>query len=187
MNISHLKVISGGQTGADFAGLLAARRYGISTGGQAPKGFWTSLGAKPVLGEKFNLKESDEVGYQPRTIQNVLAAHVTLVTGSNLGSAGTALTLRKVKSFQTPYSIFRFLPDKSIESELQRNDIMVADLADLLIRKSLIYEHVVLNIAGNSTPSSVRSFDFTFAYCNKLFGLLFAPKTNRLSNARFAS
>lgn len=33
------KVISGGQTGADQAGLLAARVCGVDVGGTAPKGY----------------------------------------------------------------------------------------------------------------------------------------------------
>ena len=36
------KVISGGQTGADQAGLVAARRFGIPTGGWMPRGWKTS-------------------------------------------------------------------------------------------------------------------------------------------------
>ncbi len=41
--------ISGGQSGADFGGLLAAKRCGIPTGGKIPKGFLTENGPKPEL------------------------------------------------------------------------------------------------------------------------------------------
>lgn len=36
-----IKIISGGQTGADMGGLEAAREYGFPTGGYAPKGWMT--------------------------------------------------------------------------------------------------------------------------------------------------
>lgn len=51
------KVISGGQIGADRAGLEAAFKLGITTGGWAPMGFITYAGKDPELGSKFNLKE----------------------------------------------------------------------------------------------------------------------------------
>ena len=37
------KIISGGQTGADMGGLLAAKDLGIRTGGWMPKGWLTEL------------------------------------------------------------------------------------------------------------------------------------------------
>ena len=50
-------VISGGQSGADRAGLEAARIVGVQTGGTAPSGFATSEGAKLDLGTVYGLKE----------------------------------------------------------------------------------------------------------------------------------
>ena len=42
-------IISGGQTGADQGGLLAARKSGIQTGGWCPLGWRTELGPAPWL------------------------------------------------------------------------------------------------------------------------------------------
>ena len=42
------KIISGGQTGADYGALLAAHALGLETGGWAPKGWRTEDGPKPV-------------------------------------------------------------------------------------------------------------------------------------------
>lgn len=50
-------VISGGQTGADRAGLEAAARCGLRTGGWAPAGFSTSSGFDSLLGSRFGLRE----------------------------------------------------------------------------------------------------------------------------------
>ena len=45
------KVISGGQTGADRAGLFAARKFAIETGGYAPRGWLTESGTAPWLAD----------------------------------------------------------------------------------------------------------------------------------------
>lgn len=74
------KVISGGQCGADFAGLQAARDTSIDTGGVAPPGFVTSRGKKPELGTVFGLREFEPLVahtmnaralYAQRSMQNV--------------------------------------------------------------------------------------------------------------------
>ena len=54
--MSLRKVVSGGQTGADQAGLRAARAAGIETGGWAPKGWETEEGPAPWLSD-YGLKE----------------------------------------------------------------------------------------------------------------------------------
>jgi hypothetical protein len=63
-------VISGGQTRADQAALLAARRYGIETGGWAPLGWMTEDGPAPWLAD-FGLVECPEPGYPARTTADV--------------------------------------------------------------------------------------------------------------------
>jgi hypothetical protein len=57
------KIISGGQPGADPAGLVAIR-HGIAHGGAIPKGRRTEAGALP---EKYNLQEMDDRAFSKRT------------------------------------------------------------------------------------------------------------------------
>lgn len=90
------RVISGGQTGADQAGLRAARTAGILTGGTAPKGWLTEDGPAPWLAD-FGLVECDRAGYPARTERNVKDADGTLVFGDPTGR-GTALTLKTCAS-----------------------------------------------------------------------------------------
>lgn len=71
------KIISGGQTGADAAGLRAARRFGVATGGFAPKGWLTEDGPAPWLAD-YGLTECPTPGYPARTRANAEAAHLTL-------------------------------------------------------------------------------------------------------------
>ena len=82
-----LKIISGGQTGADQGGLYGARDAGIPTGWFAPYNFLTEKGNADWLATKFGLVDSN-VGYKERTKLNVGAADITLWFGSCSGSAG---------------------------------------------------------------------------------------------------
>ena len=94
-----LKLISGGQTGADVGGLEAARLLGIPTGGTAPKGYKSagppSHGAK--LRDVYKLAEDASADYVPRTMKNVDDAAATIAfllknspgTGKTIGYAQT--------------------------------------------------------------------------------------------------
>jgi hypothetical protein len=95
------KIISGGQTGADRGGLLAARLLGIPTGGTAPKGWITERGPDPELGTVYGLVESTSSLYTPRTRQNVLDADGTVIFG-NIGSRGSAQTLAIARGLGRP-------------------------------------------------------------------------------------
>jgi hypothetical protein len=82
-----IKVVSGGQSGADQAGLRAARSAGIATGGWALKGWLveTPDGRRsqpaPRLAD-FGLVECPEPGYPARTKANVRDSDGTLWFGA---------------------------------------------------------------------------------------------------------
>lgn len=87
------KVISGGQTGADKAGLVAAYNLGIKTGGTAPQGWRICLpdgsdGTDPELGEKYGLVQHKSREYPPRTKQNVIDSDGTVWIGYNKSPGG---------------------------------------------------------------------------------------------------
>lgn len=52
-----VRIISGGQTGADMGGLLAAEHLNLATGGTAPLGYRNSRGRDDTLRTRFGLKE----------------------------------------------------------------------------------------------------------------------------------
>ena len=60
------KVVSGGQTGADQAGLRAAAKAGIDTGGWACKGWLTEKGPASWLAD-YGLAECPVPDYPART------------------------------------------------------------------------------------------------------------------------
>jgi hypothetical protein len=88
-----MKVISGGQTGADQGALAAARQLGLKTGGCMPKGFRTEDGPRPDLAKLYGLHEHSAFAYPPRTLANVKEADATLIFGND-NSPGCKLTAR---------------------------------------------------------------------------------------------
>ena len=87
------KIISGGQTGGDFGGLLAGKELGLLTGGTAPKGYLTDAGPNLKL-KDYGLEEGeyDPKTYPKRTMKNVDAADLTIAFRFG-GSAGTDKTI----------------------------------------------------------------------------------------------
>src|SRR5690606_40779974 len=89
------KIISGGQQGADFGGLLAGKDLNLETGGTAPKDYRTENGSNYKLIE-FGLKEHSSFEYPPRTKQNVQDSDGTIIFG-RLESPGSILTYNLCK------------------------------------------------------------------------------------------
>jgi len=77
--LAVLRIISGGQTGADQGGLIAARELGIPSGGTAPKDWLTESGSNEQLLRSFGLVECAEPGYDARTRKNVVDSDGTLL------------------------------------------------------------------------------------------------------------
>ena len=91
-----LKIISGGQSGADQGGLYGARDAGFPTGGYAPSNFYTEDGPRPALLQSFGLVDS-RLDYVGRTRLNVKNSDFTLWFG-NVDSPGGIATKREVKN-----------------------------------------------------------------------------------------
>lgn len=91
--IRPAKLISGGQTGADLAGLRAGHAMGIPTGGWAPRGWLTERGAKPFLGTRYGLQEHRSSRYTARTEQNVIDCSGVVIFG-DLKHTGSARTIQ---------------------------------------------------------------------------------------------
>jgi hypothetical protein len=75
------RVISGFQTGADIAGIHAARAHGIPTGGAMPKGFLTEDGPRPEFAELYGAVELPTDDYPARTERNVRDSDGTIWFG----------------------------------------------------------------------------------------------------------
>lgn len=99
------KIISGGQTGADRAGLVAALNLGVAVGGTVPKGRSTDTGplSDYEMG-RFGLVESKYASFPPRTRANVKEADGTVIFG-NTRSPGSRLTLRLCDDYNKPHLV----------------------------------------------------------------------------------
>lgn len=139
------KIISGGQTGADQAGLLAGQRLGLELGGTAPKNYRTEAGCEREYLKKFGLVESPYYDYAPRTRQNVQDADVTLWFG-NIGSPGYWCTSKACDTYSKTLYIN---PD-----------------ADAMRRIADTYE--IINVAGNRFSKNPQVVDLV----TKAFSIL---------------
>lgn len=140
------KIISGGQTGADLAGLTAAVALGIETGGTAPKGWRICLengsnGSNPFLAD-FGLVEHESHEYRPRTIQNVQDSDGTVWFGYTK-SPGGKLTIRTAKKF---------------------NKFLIINPTSELLKQWIISNKIkILNVAGNRvSPLNPDAFEKTY-------------------------
>lgn len=93
MNWPLVKVISGGQRGADQAGLRAAVARGYATGGMAPRNYRTEDGCDYTLRDTYGLIASHFSDPAKRTRWNILHSDGTIIFG-DVGEPGSGLTLR---------------------------------------------------------------------------------------------
>ena len=140
--MSLKKVISGGQSGADFAGLLAAKAAGIETGGYAPKGWKTEKGPKPEL-STFGLIESHSMKYDVRTAQNIKLCDGVLIATMIHDSPGSRLTQKLADEHKKKVAGVSYFTNARNKDETQ--DIAACRLADWIFEQDI----QVLNVAGN--------------------------------------
>lgn len=155
------KVISGGQTGADQAGLFAAEEFGLETGGWMPHGFKTLLGNRPEFGARFSMLTTDSSQYPDRTRLNVENSDATIRLASDFTTPGEKLTLRYVNMLGKPSMSIRLVPEP--------DDYTVQSLVDFLYTENI----QTLNVAGNADrgPKTFH-FDTAIAFLRKTFAIL---------------
>jgi hypothetical protein len=96
-----MKIISGGQVGAQQAALRAARAVGVATGGYSARGWMTESGPAPWLAE-FGLVECDGAGYAARSRANVAASDGTVWFGLWTNTPGALATLATCDALHRP-------------------------------------------------------------------------------------
>lgn len=84
-----MKIMSGGQTGADRAALDAAVELGLPCGGWLPRGRKTEDGPLPL---HYPLQELDSDSYRERTEKNIIDSDGTLIVAYGPLTGGSALT-----------------------------------------------------------------------------------------------
>lgn len=147
------KVISGGQTGADQGGLLAAHRAGLATGGTAPANFFTEHGNNPILECLGLVAEGD---YRSRTIKNVKDSDGTVLLSSTLDSPGSKLTRNEAIRQGKPFIQFDITPVVTAYQLMKEGSATAVGLNDAArpissaIQRWVIDNRLgTLNVAGN--------------------------------------
>ncbi|MCO8122267.1 putative molybdenum carrier protein [Stieleria sp. TO1_6] len=129
------RIVSGGQTGVDRAGLEAAIAHQIEHGGWCPKGRRSEDGSIP---SRYELVEMQSPDYPARTEQNVIDSDATLILYQRSLKGGSLLTRRYAVRWKRPYLCVK---------------IEGADPAE--VRQWLnLHQPNVLNVAGPRETSS---------------------------------
>ncbi len=147
-----IKIISGGQTGVDLAGLDAAKKNGLETGGWMPRKWQNLEGQQPHFATLYGMHEHKNVGYAPRTKQNVVDSDGTLIIATNQSSPGTRLTISAAKLF--------------------RKEMLVCNAdysADMIYNWIIDNKFKIVNIAGNSEQTSPGIYDQAFKILDEVF------------------
>jgi len=134
-----MKIISGCQTGADEAGLRAAKDLDISTGGTMPKGWKTQTGPRPDWGREYGLVEHGSPKYPPRTRKNVIDANATILFG-DMNSSGCKLTIKYCRENDRPYLTVPYYKNSGNSTEEATHNVLE------FLRE---YKPTIINIAGN--------------------------------------
>lgn len=128
-----MKIISGGQTGADRAALDFAIAHSLNHGGWCPRGRRAEDGP---IAAKYHLEETDETDYEVRTALNVTDADATVIFSMAPEiRGGTALTARLARKHGRPLL--------HLDAGLP-----VAEAGERLRRFLRAHDVAVLNVAG---------------------------------------
>ncbi len=93
------KIVSGGQTGVDRAGLEVAIWLGLEHGGWCPRGRRAEDGRIP---DRYVLQETEQTDYSVRTERNVVESDGTLILYETRIRGGTALTVHLATRYARP-------------------------------------------------------------------------------------
>ncbi len=129
-----MKIISGGQTGADRAALDAASLLGISTGGWIPLKRRAEDG---IIPPQYNgMQETTEACYESRTCLNVRDSDGTAIfTHADL-QGGTLLTANHARLLAKPLLILNF------------SELSIEQAASQLVGWLKAHQIKILNCAG---------------------------------------
>lgn len=96
-----MTIYSGGQTGADIAGLNFAVRHGLRHGGWCPRGRKAEDG---VIAPRFRLRETPSAGYSQRTECNVHDSDGTVIfTIADRHKGGSMKTAKFARKLRKPW------------------------------------------------------------------------------------
>ena len=150
-------MISGGQTGADRAGLDAAMNRRIAYGGWCPKGRRAEDGRIP---DRYPLQETESNEYITRTEKNIVDSDGTIVFTFGKPTGGSALTVKFVKKHKKPYL--------HIDLNKEKGEQTVEKICKWIKDENI---HA-LNIAGSRESKSPGIHDKVYEIINNILEML---------------
>jgi DNA-binding transcriptional ArsR family regulator len=161
--VNVVKVVSGGQTGADRAALDAAIACGVPHGGWCPKGRRAEDGPiDPV----YNLEEMAKEDYPSRTKANVADSDVTVIFSRGPLSGGSLLTQEFAVELNKPCLHIDFQALKN--SPLDRTEFFqaleekVSAVAEAMADEPGL-GNIVLNVAGPRASTDPSIYDAVYS------------------------
>ncbi len=152
------KIISGGQTGADQAGLDFAIEHNIPHGGWIPKGKRTEAGE---LEDKYNLIEMPTKSYPKRTEKNVIESDGTAIFTHGRLKGGGLLTKKKALAHGKPFL------------HINLNELSTTAASTLLANFIRSSDIRCLNIAGTRASKDSQIYSNTHNILYNVYLILF--------------
>ncbi len=152
-----MKIISGGQTGADRAALDVAIEQGLDYGGWAPRGFKAEDG-RLSMRYTCRMSEMPTSIYDDRTRQNIVDSDGTLVCHTGMLAGGTLLTVETTRALDKPLLVLNLAevgPERAVEH-----------LHDWIRRNAI----EVLNVAGPRASHNGHIYDLVHDLLSHAFG-----------------
>src|SRR4029077_13023889 len=147
------KLITGGQTGADRAGLDFAIETGLEHGGYVPRGRKAEDGR---IDDRYNLVELSTSSYPARTRRNIEESDGTVIFSLNRRlSGGTKLTLDLANKLGPVLHIYDTRKERISNPDSLRLEIQA--LIDFLCSNKI----EILNVAGPRESKEPGVYDWT--------------------------
>jgi hypothetical protein len=139
------KIISGGQTGADIAGIDAAIEHGLSYGGWLPKGRKTEKGALDL--KYTNMTEMPVGDYQEMTEENVKDSDGTVIFTHGKYSGVSALTMNYAAKHNKPFL--------HLDLDVASESTAIESLIEWIYKQKI----ETLNVAGSRESKDENIYD----------------------------
>ena len=146
-----MRIVSGGQTGVDRAGLDVALELGLEIGGYVPKGRRAEDGRIP---DRYPLTELTTRDYASRTAKNVEESEATLVLYRDKITPGSAFTVRLCEDRGKPCLVVNLSGARTLSSA----------------QEWLSFGPRVLNVAGSRESSAPGIYEQAAAFLRALLG-----------------
>lgn len=145
-----MKIISGGQTGADRAALDAALQLDLPHGGWLPKGRKAEDGPLPG---RYQLREMHSGKYRDRTEKNILDSDGTLIVSYGPLTGGSALTEALALRHDRP----------CLHIDLGVGEVSGSRAKNAIEKWLDQYNIITLNVAGPRASGEPRIYDAVYA------------------------